>query len=189
MFFFQWDWAENKKVNLSEHGTHPELYSFKTITTPPVALCIRLPFCSVARRFSHRQKRIILSQQYLGTLKAPYSLLDWHVWPGGLIVTCLVSRHPMMSGEKMRTYAAFLSNDWVCRKPLFHLAAFLVALRWKARACTECYGNCDKWCEFGGGIATDVMWECHSDIHKQIVFFFLLNTWMNDIHWRLVQYI
>lgn len=115
---------KKEKVNLFYQHIHPELLSFETITTPPVALCIRLPLCSVAQLFSHRQKRIILSQQYLGTLKAPYSPLDWHVWPGGLQVTCLVSRHLMMSGKKMRTYAALPSNDWVCRKPLFHLAGF-----------------------------------------------------------------
>lgn len=47
-----------------------------------------------------RQQRILLSQQYLGTLKAPHSQLDWHVWPAGMLVTCLASRHPWWVREK-----------------------------------------------------------------------------------------
>lgn len=114
---------KKEKVNLFYQHIHPELLSFETITTPPVALCIRLPFCSVAQLFSHRKKRIILSA-VSGNLTSTIftAWLACLAWRAASDLPSVSSPHD--EWEKMRTYAALPSNDWVCRKPLFHLAGF-----------------------------------------------------------------
>ncbi len=134
---------------------------------------------------SHRQKRIILSQRYLGTLKVPYSLLDWHVWPGGLQVTCLVSRRLMMSGKKNANICSFAFKWLSVQKTSIPPCRFLVALRWKVRAFTNIYANSDKW---GNLEAKSLLMLCKS---VTLTFTNKLppNTWMDDIQGRLIQWI